>query len=67
MDKKLLTRPEVEARCRISRTTLYRLMREDTFPEPIKIGAKAVRWKSGEIDAYIDSRPRASGENGESK
>ena len=61
MDK-LLTRPEVESRCRISRSALYRLMRENDFPEPIKIGPRAVRWRESEIEAYIDSRPRAEGE-----
>ena len=65
MSEKLLTRPEVESRCRIATSTLYRLMREADFPEPLKIGPRAVRWKASEIEAFLESRPRASGETGE--
>ena len=58
---RLLTRHEVEARCRIARTTIYRLMRASQFPEPIRIGPRAVRWHESEIEAWLASRPRASG------
>ena len=60
---RLLTRHEVEARCRIARTTIYRLMREADFPEPIRLGPRCVRWYESEIEAYLASRPRATGEN----
>lgn len=63
MDK-LLTRSEVEQRVRIRRSTIYREMRRGEFPTPIRIGAKAVRWKSSEIDHYIENRPRALGDGG---
>ena len=33
----LLTRPEVERRTGLSRSTLYRKMREGTFPVPLKV------------------------------
>lgn len=58
----LLTRPEVEARCRITRTTIYRLMRTGQFPEPIRIGPRSVRWPASEIEAWLESRPRATGD-----
>ena len=61
MDK-LLTRPEVEKWLALSRSSVYRLMREGILPEPIRIGPRAVRWKSSEIEAYLESRPRATGE-----
>ena len=50
----LLTIREVCARVGVSRTTIYARMNERQFPAPIKIGAKSVRWRSDEIDAYID-------------
>ena len=59
---RLLTRVEVEARCAIARTTIYRLMRCGQFPEPLKIGPRAVRWPASEIDAWLANRPRATGE-----
>ena len=59
---RLLRRSEVERRCQISRSTIYRLMRLGQFPEPIRIGPRAVRWSRREIEAYLASRPRATGE-----
>ena len=58
----LLTRPEVERRTGLSRSTLYRKMRDGTFPVPLKVSARAVRWRESEIRAYVDSRPRSYGE-----
>ena len=58
----LLTRPEVERRTGLSRSTLYRKMRDGTFPMPLKVSARAVRWRESEIRAYVDSRPRSYGE-----
>lgn len=60
-EDRLLRREEVEARCGITRTTVYRLMRAGQFPEPIKIGPRAVRWPASEIETWLASRPRASG------
>ena len=62
MNDQLLTRQEVEKRCRIARTTIYRLMRAGQFPEPIKIGPRAVRWPESEITSWVESRPRATGD-----
>lgn len=39
----LLTRPEVERRTGLSRSTLYRKMRDGTFPVPLKVSERAVR------------------------
>lgn len=63
----LLTRREVEIRCRLGRSTIYRKMRNGTFPLPLKIGVRAVRWPETEISEWIKSRPRAAGEHPEMK
>ena len=39
----LLTRQEVETHTALSRTSIYRKVREGTFPTPLQIGARAVR------------------------
>lgn len=59
---RLLTRRDVEKWCQIARTTIYRLMRADQFPEPIRIGPRAVRWLRSEVEAWLASRPRATGD-----
>ena len=61
MQDKLLHRRDVETRTGLARTSIYRLMREGNFPEPVKVGPKAVRWPESEIEAWIADRPRASG------
>ena len=62
MTDKMLRREEVETRCGIARTTIYRLMRAGQFPEPVKVGPRAVRWPASEIEEWLAGRPRASGE-----
>lgn len=55
----LLTRRDVERRVRLSRSRIYALMRLGEFPLPFRIGQRAVRWSSGEIEKWLDERPRA--------
>ena len=62
MNDRLLRREEVEARTGLARSSIYRLMRLKRFPEPLRIGDRAVRWPASEIESWLDSRPRATGE-----
>ena len=58
----LLTRREVERRTGLSRSTIYRKMSDGSFPVPLKVSERAVRWRESDICAYVDSRPRSYGE-----
>ena len=60
-EDRLLRRPEVEQRCGLTCSTIYRLMDEGRFPRPLRVGPKAVRWLESEIGAWVASRPRAAG------
>ena len=62
MSDKMLRREEVEAICGLTRSTIYRLMRDDKFPLPKRLGPRAVRWPSSEIETWLAARPRAIGE-----
>ena len=62
MVDRLLTRAEVEYHVGLKRSSIYRGMRAGKFPEPIRIGARAVRWRESEILEFIESRPRATGD-----
>ena len=42
----------------ISRAHLYRMMERDTFPLSVQIGLKARAWRSDEVQAWVESRPR---------
>ena len=58
----LLRLNEVLIRTGLARTTIYRKMRDGSFPEPLKIGVRAVRWPESEIKAWLATRPRATGD-----
>ena len=58
----LLNRRQVEERCGLSTSSIYRLMRDGLFPEPIRIGVRAVCWPSSEITTWLTTRPRATGD-----
>jgi predicted DNA-binding transcriptional regulator AlpA len=53
---------EVEKRVGLKRQTLYVMMRKGRFPAPLKVGVKAVRWRSSEVEEWLNSRPRAEGD-----
>ena len=55
----LVKRREVEVLTRLSRSSIYAAMRAGTFPQPVKIGQRAVAWRRVEVEQWIASRPLA--------
>lgn len=55
-ERRILRRPEVEAKTGFKRAYLYNLMKEGKFPKAIKLGIRAVGWDSAEIDQWIAER-----------
>ena len=47
-----------------STPSIYRWMRADGFPRPLKLGARAVRWYESEVQEWLATRPRATGDPG---
>lgn len=39
-----------------NRTTLMRWIRDEGFPQPIRLGPNSVAWREEEIAAWLDSR-----------
>lgn len=62
VNDRLLRRRQVEEITGLSRSSIYRLMRNGEFPLPVKVGPSAVRWKTSEITVWMESRPQATGE-----
>lgn len=56
-----LRRRDVEEMVGLSRSTLYAMMSRGEFPEPIRVGAKAVRWSSREILSWMSERTAQRG------
>lgn len=42
------------------RSTLWRAVKAARFPQPLVLGSRSIRWRSDEIEAWIDARPRRS-------
>lgn len=43
------------------RSTVYHRMKTDpTFPKPVRMGPRCVRWKADEVEAWIASRSNAA-------
>ena len=61
MASRLLTRPEVEKKVRMSTSSIYRLVRINKFPAPVRIGIRCVRWLEDEVNDFLAERPRADG------
>ena len=54
---RLMRRREVLELLGVSHNTLYRWMDgAEQFPRPVKIGARATRWRSDEVEAWIARR-----------
>ncbi len=58
---KLERLPSVIERIGLSRTTIWRQVKEGTFPAPVKLGPQAVAWPSAAIDEWIERKIRARG------
>ncbi len=54
-----LTLSEVSALTKLSKSTIYRLAGNGTFPKPFKWGGRGVRWDAGEVETWMRNRPRA--------
>ena len=51
----------------LSRTSIWRYIKTGSFPQPVALGgpgSRAVGWYACEVQHYLDSRPRKTGEVG---
>lgn len=40
----------------LSRSTIYAMMKNGTFPKSLSLGARSIGWLESDIQAWIDSR-----------
>lgn len=59
--RRLLRLPEVRQRVGLSRSEIYRRIRQKTFPRPVSLGPQTSAWDSSAVDAWISSRIEANG------
>ncbi|TSE18490.1 Prophage CP4-57 regulatory protein (AlpA) [Tepidimonas alkaliphilus] len=56
--ERLLSVRDVLALVRLSRSTWYELVRTGQAPRPLRVGARAVRWRASDLQAWLDRLPR---------
>lgn len=44
----------------LARSTVYKLIHDGKFPRPVKLGARAVAWRSDVVNGWIEDRTTAS-------
>jgi prophage regulatory protein len=58
---KILRLPDVIAITGLGRSSIYAYVQTNAFPRPIRLGERAVGWKSDEIAAWIEQRAEMRG------
>lgn len=56
----ILRLPRVKDRTGLCRASIYAAIKNGTFPAPIKLSERAVGWTASSIEAWIQSRIKAS-------
>lgn len=59
-DVSFLRLPEVKAVTGLSKTSLYALIRDHSFPAPVRVGPRAVAWVRSEVKQWAANRVLAS-------
>jgi prophage regulatory protein len=55
-----LRMPSVMQMTGLGRSTIYRLMAQQQFPCPVRLGVRAVAWRRSELNEWSQTRPAAS-------
>lgn len=53
---RLLPIAEVCRKVGVTRTHIYRLMKEQGFPRPVRLSAQSRAWRNDELDRWIEER-----------
>ena len=63
VEKRALNLEEVLGLVSLSSATVYRMMSRGEFPRPVRVGRRAARWRSDEVDEWLASRPYTAPES----
>ena len=53
---RILRLPEVTARVGLGRSSVWRMVQNSEFPQPIRLSKRAVGWLDQEVDSWLNSR-----------
>ena len=52
---KILRRKDIENQFGLSRSTIYEMMANGRFPKPVKLGHRAVGWRSDDLQSWFEN------------
>ena len=58
----IFRRKDLEERLKLSRSSIYAMMSQGEFPKPVRLGRRAVGWKSTDIEKWLQNLQ--DGQNG---
>lgn len=58
----LLRLPEVERQTGLARATIYRKIKSQEFPAPVRLGARCSRWSSAAVRDWIKAQVQEVGQ-----
>ena len=61
MQTSILRLPKVKEKTGLSRSTIYAKVRDGSFVAPVQLSARAVGWRSSEVDAWLEARVTKGG------
>ena len=53
---KFIRRPQVETLTGLSRSTIYAMISDGSFPKQVKIGRRAVAWREDDIHDWMNNK-----------
>lgn len=59
---RIIRLPELMAILQISRTVVYELQKKGVLPHSVRIGARSVGWKLSDVDRFVASLGKESGD-----
>ena len=62
MQPRILRRSEIETVIGLSRSSIYNMMAEGTFPKPMRLGRRAVGWLESDVTDWLSNRHRVGSE-----
>ncbi|WP_319480252.1 AlpA family transcriptional regulator [uncultured Draconibacterium sp.] len=55
-DEKILRLPELLAKTGLSRSTMYKMVKEQTFPKPVNLGLRCSGWLQSEVNDWLNQK-----------
>ena len=57
-ERRIVRRDEVSRLTGLARATIYKKVKERSFPAPVRLGARSVGWRLTDIDTWLQAPER---------